>query len=80
MDIHDMNPEQALKMTHHRYHEALISLHTDIRHGRAPSVGLMEILEKYRQECEMANDYMLQSLGLGPADPAQIEIPLDGAT
>lgn len=78
MDIHDMKPEDALKLTH-RYHEALKVLHITIQQGKSPSVGLMESLEKFRQECEMASDHMLQSLGLGPADPAQIEIPLDGA-
>jgi Fe-S cluster assembly scaffold protein SufB len=79
MDIHDMTPENAKRLTHHRYHESLRVLHQIIKDNKSPSVNFMETLEKLRQDETIAEDYFLASIGLAPSDPAQIEIQLDGA-
>jgi hypothetical protein len=79
MEINEMDPKEVVKLTNHRYFEELKVLHLVVAACKSPAVSMMQSLEKRRQECEMAEDHMLRSLGLGPADPAQIEIPLDGA-
>ena len=86
MDIYDMDPHEALRLTTHRYTEQLRVLHSVVKAGASPSVSHMECLEKYRQLEEMARERVteaveadMEACGLALDKLDQIEMPLDGA-
>lgn len=86
MDIYDMDPHEALRLTTRRYTEQLRVLHSVVKAGASPSVSHMETLEKYRQLEEMAQERVteaveadMEACGLAPDKLEQIEMPLDGA-
>lgn len=76
MDITDMKPADAVKLTRERYYSSLTLLHHIVKVGNSPTLAHMEMLEKYRQEVDIAEDMMLRSLGLAP-DEDQLDL-LDG--
>lgn len=86
MDIYDMDPHEALRLTTRRYTEQLRVLHLIIKAGASPDRDHLERLEKYRQLEEMAQERVtaaveadMEACGLAPDKLEQIEMPLDGA-
>lgn len=64
MDIYDLPPAEAARLTHARYHGHLRALHEIVKIGGTPSVGLMETLEQSRQLEEMAAEHLMRSAGV----------------
>ena len=58
MDIYDMRPAEAVRVTRDRYYHNLQQLHTLVKEGVSPPVYLMQALEQARQLAEMAEEHL----------------------